>query len=95
MRKNDPRVNIEKEYKVYNLLAKLSKIVATQKDMTWSKALESHFNHNTFKDRSSRVSKNFIFRKFFCRWLEQYLVVHQSNNATRDQIPPQQIKTTT
>ena len=24
MRKNDPRINIEKEYQVYNLLAKLS-----------------------------------------------------------------------
>ena len=79
MRKNDPRANIEKEYKVYNLMAKLSQIVAKNSNVTWSKALEMHYNHNSFKERTSRVSKNFIFRKFFCRWLEQYLVVHQSN----------------
>ena len=29
MRKNDPKVNLEKEYSVFNLLAKLSKIVAS------------------------------------------------------------------
>ena len=86
MRKIDPKVNLEKENVVFNLLAKLSKIVSTHQDMTWSKALEHHFNRNTFKANSSRVSQNFIFRKFFCRWLEQYLQVHQSN-ATRENIP--------
>ena len=75
LRKNDPQVNLEKEYVVFNMLAKLSKLVAMNTDMTWSKALESFFNRNTFKERSSRVSKNFIFRKFFCRWLEQFLLV--------------------
>ena len=73
MRQMDPKVNLNKEYAVFNLLAKLNALVANTADMTWSKALESHFNHNIFKARSLRVSQNFIYRKFFCRWLETYL----------------------
>ena len=76
MRKTDPKMNIDTEHTIFNLLAKLSKLVATNKEMTWSKALEHHFNRNTFKAKSKHISQNFIFRKFFCRWLEQYLQVH-------------------
>ena len=53
MRKTDPKVNLNKEYAIFNLLAKLSKLIVSHKDMTWSKALEHHFNRNTFKAKSS------------------------------------------
>ena len=73
MRQADQAVNLDHEYHIYNLLAKISKQVATNHEITWSKALEAHFNQNIFKAKSIRVSQNFIFRKFFCKWLEQYL----------------------
>ena len=73
MRQIDPKVNLNNEYSVFNLLAKLNALVVNEPEMTWSKALECHFNHNLFKAKSLRVSQNFIYRKFFCRWLEKYV----------------------
>lgn len=73
MRQANPKLNLNDEYNIYNLLAKLSALVAYQCDLTWSKALEVHFNRNMFKAKSSKVAHSFINRKFFCRWLERYL----------------------
>ena len=88
MREANPKVNPIKEYSIYNFLAKLSRIVVENESMTWSKALETHFSQNLFKSKSLRVSQNFIFRKFFCRWLEQYLQRQSNANliAQREQL---------
>ena len=73
MRDLKPKTNLNKEYAVFNLLAKLSAQVACVDDLTWAQALELHFKHSMFKEKSRRVARNFIFRKFFCQWLERYL----------------------
>ena len=61
-----------KDTQVYNMLAKMSAYVAND-GITWNKALEYHFSRNFVKAKSLQVSQNFIFRKFFCKWLEIYL----------------------
>ena len=61
-----------KDTQVFNMLAKMSNYVVND-GLTWSQALEYHFSRNFVKAKSIQVSQNFIFRKFFCRWLEIYL----------------------
>lgn len=73
MKSEHPGMDLSLEFPIYNLLAKMSQIVAYSTDMTWSKALESHFSQNLFKVKALCVSQNFIYRKFFCKWLEQFL----------------------
>ena len=67
---------LKKEHKtdtqVYNMLCKMSQLVV-ENGMTWSKALEHHFSRNFVKAKSYQISQNFVFRKFFCKWLEVYL----------------------
>ena len=36
IRQTNPKLNLNDEYKIYNLLAKLSALVAYQCDLTWS-----------------------------------------------------------
>ena len=62
----------KKDIRVYNMLCKMSQLVV-ENGMTWSKALEYHFSRNFVKAKSLQISQNFVFRKFFCKWLEVYL----------------------
>ena len=62
----------KKDTRVYNMLCKMSQLVV-ENGMTWSKALEYHFSRNFVKAKSLQISQNFVFRKFFCKWLEVYL----------------------
>jgi hypothetical protein len=67
------KIDYRKETQIYNLIAKLSVMIKLQPELTWTQALNKHFNKNLFKARSLRVSHNFIYRKFFCIWIERYL----------------------
>ena len=69
-----------KDAQVYNMLAKMSMYVVNER-MTWSKALEYHYSRNFVKAKSIQVSQNFIFRKFFCKWLEIYLARQNTENS--------------
>ena len=62
----------KKDIQIYNMLCKMSQLVV-ENGMTWSKALEYHFSRNFVKAKSLQISQNFVFRKFFCKWLEVFL----------------------
>lgn len=68
-----------KDTQVYNMLSKMSSYVVND-GMTWSKALEYHFSKNFVKAKSLQISQNFVFRKFFCKWLEVYLAARQNTS---------------
>ena len=63
---NKPGTKQYKESSVFNLLAKLSNLVAHSDGLTWAQALQLSFKKIQFKEKSHRVAQNFIFRKFFC-----------------------------